>query len=33
MTALRQGAAAPIAAWKSKVPAAAAAIIDGMIRR
>jgi TRAP-type C4-dicarboxylate transport system substrate-binding protein len=31
--ALRQGAAAPIAAWKSKVPAEAAAIVDGMIRQ
>jgi len=31
MAALRQGAAAPIATWKTKVPAEAAAIVDGMI--
>ncbi|AMN44190.1 TRAP transporter substrate-binding protein [Rhodoplanes sp. Z2-YC6860] len=33
MIALRQGAAAPIAAWKTKVPAEASAIVDGMIRQ
>jgi TRAP-type C4-dicarboxylate transport system substrate-binding protein len=33
IAALRQGAAAPIAAWKAKVPAEAAAIVDGVMRQ
>jgi TRAP-type C4-dicarboxylate transport system substrate-binding protein len=33
IAALRQGAAAPIAAWKAKVPAEAAAIVEGAIRQ
>ncbi len=33
ITALRQGAAAPIAAWKTKVPAEAAALVDWAIRQ
>ena len=33
MAALRKGAAAPIATWKTKVPAEAAAIVEGMVRQ
>jgi TRAP-type C4-dicarboxylate transport system substrate-binding protein len=33
IAALKQGATEPIAAWKAKVPAEAAAIVDGSIGR
>ena len=33
IAALKQGAAAPIAAWKAKVPVEAAAIVDWAIRQ
>ena len=32
LSALKRGAAAPIAVWKEKVPAAAVAIVDGAMR-